>query len=99
MRFRWALVLFVVLAALALSSCERLNPEQDTTGLVPLQGVPLEYGNLVSVTMAAEYPGWAQLWFQDSAGTIRMVRMHWISKKMAEQTMTIPRTAAAAGGN
>jgi len=27
------------------------------------------------------------------------VRMHWISKKMAEQIMTIPRTAAAAGGN
>jgi len=35
--------------------------------------IPLEWGNLVSVSSVTYYPGWVQMWFQDRDGNIHMI--------------------------
>jgi hypothetical protein len=92
------LILSVISAVLILGalSCTRIGNDDDPTKFASLQSLPLEYGQLKAVTMTEQYPGWAQLWFQDDAGTIRMVRVNWATDQMLTKTLTITRTA---GGN
>jgi len=51
----------------------------------------LEYGSLVSVTTVAEWPGWAQLWFEADNNTIRMVRIDFHKGEIPEGVRTISR--------
>lgn len=81
---------------LGLASCARISTDEDASRFTALQSLPLEYGQLKSVTSTEQYPGWAQLWFQDDAGTIRMVRINWATDQMLTKTLTITRSA---GGN
>lgn len=86
-----AMLLLVVVTLLALTGCEKANPDLEMSSLVPLGNVPIEYGSLRGVTSTEQYPGWAQLWFQDDAGTVRMVRVKWVSRQMHPDVITIPR--------
>jgi len=88
----------IVLVAVISLSCERMGQEPPAEGLVPLQDIPIEYGSLVSVTMTEQYPGWAQLWFQNDAGTINMVRVRWMTGQMLEGVMTVSRTQSVSEG-
>jgi len=56
-----------------------------------LDSIPLEYGNLVSVSSVAGYPYYVQLWFQDENGIIRMVRYGIKENRFAKEFHLIPR--------
>lgn len=77
-------------------SCARISNDDDPAKFASVQSLPLEYGQLKAVTSTEQFPGWAQLWFQDDAGTIRMVRVNWATDQILTKTLTITRTA---GGN
>ena len=85
-----------VVLLLGAASCTRISTDDDPTKFAALQSLPLDYGQLKAVTSTEQFPGWAQLWFQDDAGTIRMVRVNWATDQMLTKTLTITRTA---GGN
>lgn len=86
-----SLVLAAFISALALCSCSRVQPEPDTNVVSNLAGLPDAYGELVSVTTAAEYPDWAQLWFVDDEGVIRMVRVQFELEQIHNDVLIIPR--------
>ena len=88
-----AICAFLLLGAL---SCTRISSDNDPSRYAEQLSIPMEYGQLKAVTMTDQYHGWAQLWFQDDAGTIRMVRVDWSTDQMLKKTLTITRTA---GGN
>lgn len=75
-----ARVLCVAFLGLVVSSCRRL-PEMPTPGVsqVPLdtlssvQSVPSDYGALKAVSHNPNWPEYFQLWFEDSAGNLRIV--------------------------
>jgi hypothetical protein len=76
-------------------SCEKLTVEQ-TAGMdqtAPLSELPASYGQLVSVTTSTAYPGWFQLWFEDNAGVIRIVRVQMAQNVMHKQVKIINRVA------
>jgi len=91
-------VLLTLMAATLFLSCERLAQPADSTAEIAtkLESIPVEYGELEAVTSVPEYPGWFQLWFQDSTGTIRMVRIQTQQNLIHNQIEVIPRTGAAA---
>jgi hypothetical protein len=72
-------------------SCQRVNTQPDVAKLVDLTSIPTSYGNLISVTSIARYPDWVQLWFQDSEGTIRIVRVMFDDNMMHKDIKTITR--------
>ncbi|MCP4685549.1 MAG: hypothetical protein GY867_08865 [bacterium] len=85
------LIAAVVVFVLAGVSCTRVQPEPDTNVVANLAGLPTAYGELVSVTTAAPYPDWAQLWFVDDEGIIRMVRVQFEQKQIHNDVLVIPR--------
>jgi len=85
------LILAVSVLILAGVSCTRVQPEPDTNVVSNLAGLPTAYGELVSVTTSAPYPDWAQLWFVDEEGVIRMVRVQFESKQIHNDVLVIPR--------
>ncbi len=93
--FLLALVIFAAL--LFALSCERTTQEPTMESVIAIKDIPMDYGSLVSVTTDGQYPEWTQLWFADTSGTIRMVRVHWMEKTMLEDVLTIPRSQIAKG--
>ena len=91
MRHSCVLWLAVGLIALAGLSCTEVNPEPDTNLVSDLGALPTAYGELVSVTTSAVYPDWAQLWFVDEEGVIRMVRVEFDHKLIYNDVLVIPR--------
>ena len=81
---------FFLLAIILISiSCQRINPPPkgglEMIKISDLKGIPSDYGSLISVTTQPRAPNWAQLWFQDDDGTIRLVRIkfpHGISEEV-----------------
>jgi hypothetical protein len=77
MRRRIGGILVLLALVLVIPSCSRLEPP--AAGNLPRETLreattlPADWGNLVSVTSSAMYPDLLQLWFQDSAGNVRMV--------------------------
>jgi len=86
-----SLLLAISVLLLAGVSCTRVQPEPDTNVVSNLAGLPSAYGELVSVTTAAEYPDWAQLWFVDDEGVIRMVRVQFELSQIHNDVLVIPR--------
>ena len=72
-------------------SCERLPKQISGTDLTDLSSIPASYGNLISVTSIPAYPEWVQMWFQDTAGTIRIVRVEFRTYRMAKDVKEISR--------
>ena len=91
---RFLMVLVLVLLSLLCLSCEHTDTIVEMKGLTDLQSIPSEYGELEAVTSEARYPGWSQMWFSDSTGTIRMVRLNWEKKKMIDEVVIISRTGS-----
>lgn len=76
-------------------ACEKnYNPWEDDLVAFsePLPDIPASYGNLKAVTSITQYPGWFQMWFEDDAGTIRIVRVQIFHNKMATDIKVIERT-------
>ncbi len=82
--------ILILLIALGIS-CESTTPVVDMSVVSQLQSIPAEYGALVSVTTLPEYSNWMQLWFQDDQGTIRMVRVQFISNLIHNDVVVIAR--------
>lgn len=75
-------------------SCEKMTTaSNDADQMAPLSDLPASYGKLISVTSGPLYPGWYQLWFEDSMGTIRIVRVHMVKNLMHKQVKVINRMA------
>ncbi len=91
------LVVPLLLGALLIGfgvSCEKMaSTSTDADQTAPLSDLPASYGKLVSVTSGPLYPGWYQLWFEDSMGTIRIVRVHMVKNLMHKQVKIINRMA------
>jgi len=89
------------LAALALlvglSACQKL-PTQTLGGSLlraekptSLDSIPVEYGNLVSVTTGGANANEAQLWFEQADKTIVLVRMNFVAGALGDTVVYIPR--------
>jgi len=87
---RILIVAIIFLAAVGLS-CERTTTEFNMAVISDLKSIPLEYGALISVTTMPEYPGWAQMWFQDSQGVIRIVRVQVVANLIHNDVKVITR--------
>ena len=90
------IVMAVLLLGIFVVSCERtkqVEVSNPVAGISELTQFPAEYGSLEAVTSDAKYPNWAQLWFQDTAGTIRIVRINWLEKKVLDDVIIVPRTS------
>jgi len=95
MKKNLVLPLVGLLLILLSTSCQKIDTGTSQQEVVALQSIPLKYGQLKAVTMTEQYPGWAQLWFQDEAGTICMVRVDWVKHEMMKEPLTITRTPAS----
>jgi hypothetical protein len=89
--------LVVFAAILLFASCERTEQVPAMKGIVAIEDIPMDYGELVSVTTDSHYPEWTQLWFADTTGTIRMVRVNWMEKTMLADVLIISRSRMAGG--
>ena len=85
--------LMIVLTAFLLVSCSRVQDtgELKEVKLEKLDGIPAEYGALVGITANPQAHEWAQLWFQDDSGTIRVVSVGFFDQKVLENVTVIPR--------
>jgi len=75
-------------------SCQRVPaPSQTltTTNLTSLKNIPLEYGSLIAVTTHTQYPGWAQLWFEDDDRNIHIIRVDSVNNILRKDVTIIPR--------
>ncbi len=88
----------IVLTVFLLIACSRVQKEPvytkgelRTVKLKELDGIPREYGSLVGVTANPVYHRWAQLWFQDDNGTVRVVTVGFFDQTMLEDVTVIPR--------
>jgi hypothetical protein len=83
-----ALLVLVLLGAVLMPGCQKISvaPRQGAgvpVEILPAGGtVPASWGDLVSTSSAPEYPEVVQLWFRDSAGTVRMVVYHLASNEL-----------------
>ncbi len=90
-------LIIVILIFLSLSCAKIDQPAAPSEGnlvfkaLPSPDSIPLEYGNLISVSSAAGFPHWVQLWFQDENGILRMVRYSIYENRLAKNFHLIPR--------
>ncbi len=96
---RRAILAFAALVLLTgAAACEKTTTVATPTG--PLQfdefmqgaSIPAEYGELVSVTSSASFPGWAQLWFQKPDSTIMTVFVNFQDGSVRNKVLVIPRS-------
>jgi hypothetical protein len=91
------ITLLIFMLVFILCSCQRIDQRYAVKGelksvlLENVDGVPAEYGTLISVTTHAQYEGWSQLWFVDENNTIRMVRIQFHDNRIHESVLVIPR--------
>jgi hypothetical protein len=91
------LVFLLFILVFLLCYCQRIDQSLNGSGslhkitIENLNGIPLDYGKLISVTTHAQYEGWSQLWFVDSTNTIRMVRVQFHNDIINPDVLVIPR--------
>ena len=93
MRKVFILILSILIIIVAGFFCQRTTPikgELEEIQLTDLTGIPLEYGSLISVTTQIDYPGLAQLWFEDENKTIRVVRIEFGFNKVKRRLQLFP---------
>jgi hypothetical protein len=92
-----AFPLLAALGCLAAVSCVPLEKAPDPTGLIPpgtlepRDAIPLEFGDLVAVTMDQSRPDLAHLWFQKPDKSIVIVFMDYNRGQLRERVFTVPR--------
>jgi len=90
-------MVMVVLVFLS-SSCAKL-PDGTTEAqgmmaredLPELDSIPLAWGKLVSVSNERAFENWVQLWFEDEAGTLRVVPYSVQNERFAGHAVVIRR--------
>lgn len=91
------LILIMILFFFMAWSCQRVAQESEDMGklerinLTDVSAIPSEFGKLMSVTSVAEYPRIMQMWFEDSIGTVRVVRVSMQRNKIYEEVLILPR--------
>ena len=88
---RLILILAAVFVIFCITSCEKVPQVDYTKDYGVIDQIPAEYGSLVAVTNEERYPGWAQLWFEDKDGVIRVVLFNWEKDTIQNNVKTIPR--------
>lgn len=97
---RVALLLSFLSLAFVLSACQRLEdvrPLPSRLGELPKESLPfkdalpLDYGDLVSVTSIAGDPNWAQAWFVRPDKSIVIVWVNARTGNMLGDVVVIPR--------
>ena len=94
---RLSILVLLALLICLISTCERIPGDNEASTklenikITDLKGIPAEYGPLFAVTANGAHPGWAQLWFLDNQGTIRMVRLDFHHYNLAANAIAIPR--------
>jgi hypothetical protein len=88
------LFIVVVLTLISISivlSCQRVVKwgELKTDELSNLEGIPLEYGSLISATTLNFNT--SLLWFEDDDGTVRAVRIGVNDNSVAKKVLVISR--------
>jgi len=89
--------LALCIALLAGASCARMGqpgPDEQTLTLQKLpnaDSIPARWGKLVSVSSVPGVENWAQLWFQDDEGTVRMVPYNVSDNYLSGQARIIRR--------
>jgi hypothetical protein len=88
---KYVIIGLTFVMCLLILSCQRVTPQPASSDLVDLKNIPASYGNLISVTSIPAYPEWVQMWFQDSAGTIRIIKVSFNDNRMTTDVRTITR--------
>jgi hypothetical protein len=91
----WLVALVIVLLPLSCSRIERPPPageEAVAEQLPALNAIPLEWGNLISVSRPPGESLWLLLTFQDEAGTIRIVFYNAVDELLSADVRVIGRS-------
>jgi len=86
----------LVLAA-GVCGCQKLDEPRARREPLPAESprftdaIPLEYGDLVGVTLNPDSPSWAGLWFQGSDRAITVVWVNTTEARIYDQVTSIPR--------
>lgn len=95
MKKHYVIFLMLMLGVFIFMSCARVQEpvkgELKTLELSTLDAIPKVYGSLISVTANPEFPQWAQLWFEDGDGIIRVVSVGFFDQKIMRTVTEIPR--------
>ena len=91
------IILLFISFLLVTGGCQRIVPDEVEMGqlerinIADVSTIPATYGKLVSATSVPSYPNIIQLWFEDSLGTIRMVRVGFQENRVYEEVLIINR--------
>jgi len=96
MKRQGVIIIIVLICTFIITCCARVQEqsgkgELKTVELKALDAIPKDYGSLVSVTANPEFPKWAQLWFEDENGIIRVVSVGFFDQKIMNSVTEIPR--------
>lgn len=87
----------VFAAVLLLGACEQIRPPGTVAtplarDLMPTDSrIPDEFGRVFAASTSETYPGWAQLYFEDDGGTIRIVFVSLTDRALEPKVIAIPR--------
>ena len=95
-------ILFATLLALSMGvmSCQKLevaNPDIKNEGSLQFvrteisDGIAATHGKFVAVTPHPDSGHWAALWFEQENGTISVVWVNVVKRRIQENVLTIPR--------
>jgi hypothetical protein len=95
-------ILFAALLVLSMGvmSCQKLqeaNPDITKEGSLQFlktamsDGIDATLGRFVAVTPHPDKPHWAALWFEQENGTISVVWVNVVKRRIQEDVLTIPR--------
>ena len=95
MKRQCVIILILLLSVSVFTSCARVQEpvkgELKTVELKTFDAIPKDYGSLISVTANPEFSQWAQLWFEDDDGIIRVVSVGFFDQKIMKSVTEIPR--------
>lgn len=81
----------------AILGCGRTEDPPAARGPIPSQpapfadAIPLDYGNLVGVTVNPQSPSWSALWFEAPDRGVTVVWVNTDQGRLHDQVVTIPR--------
>jgi hypothetical protein len=95
MKKQFLIIYILSFSVFIFTSCARVQEpvkgDLKTIELKTLDAIPAYYGSLISVTANPEYSRWAQLWFEDDDGIIRVVSVGFFDQKIMNTVTEIPR--------
>lgn len=86
-----SVALCVLTLSLGAVACQRLEQPESSKPAKFMSAIPLDHGDLISVTLHPDQPRLAALWFQKPDKTISVVRVNIAEGKIYEDVITIAR--------